>query len=44
MKNMKEGSEAGVKGTPAFFVNGVFLSGAQPFEVQDRNRPPRARQ
>jgi protein-disulfide isomerase len=31
-KNMKEGSEAGVKGTPAFFVNGVFLSGAQPFE------------
>jgi protein-disulfide isomerase len=31
-KNLKEGSEAGVKGTPAFFVNGVFISGAQPFE------------
>ncbi|HMU40778.1 MAG TPA: thioredoxin domain-containing protein [Pseudomonadota bacterium] len=30
--NMKEGGEAGVKGTPAFFVNGVFLSGALPFE------------
>ena len=29
---MKDGSEAGVKGTPAFFVNGVFISGAQPFE------------
>ena len=28
----QEGSEAGVKGTPAFFVNGVFISGAQPFE------------
>ncbi|MBL9042430.1 MAG: thioredoxin domain-containing protein [Myxococcales bacterium] len=31
-KSMKDGSEAGVKGTPAFFVNGVFISGAQPFE------------
>jgi protein-disulfide isomerase len=31
-KNSKEGQEAGVKGTPAFFVNGVFLSGAQPLE------------
>ena len=25
--------DAGVTGTPAFFVNGVFLSGAQPVEV-----------
>ena len=23
----------GVRGTPAFLVNGVFISGAQPFEV-----------
>lgn len=28
----KAGDEAGVSGTPAFFVNGVQLSGAQPFE------------
>jgi protein-disulfide isomerase len=26
------GKEAGVTGTPAFFLNGVFLSGAQPYE------------
>ncbi len=31
-KDMAEGSKAGVSGTPAFFVNGRFLSGAQPFE------------
>ncbi len=28
--NREQGVEAGVKGTPAFFINGVFLSGAQP--------------
>jgi protein-disulfide isomerase len=28
--NRQAGSEAGVQGTPAFFINGVFLSGAQP--------------
>jgi protein-disulfide isomerase len=28
----KEGEEAGVNGTPAFFINGRMLSGAQPFE------------
>jgi protein-disulfide isomerase len=26
------GGRVGAKGTPAFFINGVFLSGAQPFE------------
>jgi len=28
----KAGEEAGVSGTPAFFINGRMLSGAQPFE------------
>jgi protein-disulfide isomerase len=28
----KAGEEAGVNGTPAFFVNGHLISGAQPFE------------
>ncbi len=32
-KDASEGQEAGVSGTPAFFVNGRFLSGAQPFEA-----------
>ncbi len=31
-KDMAEGQEAGVNGTPAFFINGRMLSGAQPFE------------
>src|SRR5207237_10672759 len=30
--NVKAGNKAGVKGTPAFFVNGRFINGAQPFE------------
>ena len=33
MDNQKEGMAAGVQGTPAFFVNGQFISGAQPFQV-----------
>lgn len=31
-KDQNDGIEAGVSGTPAFFINGKFLSGAQPFE------------
>jgi protein-disulfide isomerase len=34
--DMKEGEEVGVNGTPAFFINGRFLSGAQPFEAFKR--------
>ena len=30
--DMQAGNEAGVNGTPAFFINGRMLSGAQPFE------------
>ena len=29
--DLREGSEAGVRGTPSFFVNGRLLSGAQPY-------------
>ena len=35
------GGKIGARGTPAFFINGKFLSGAQPFEAfkaQDRRR------
>lgn len=31
-KQQKQGVTLGARGTPAFFVNGRFLSGAQPFE------------
>jgi protein-disulfide isomerase len=30
--DMKEADKLGVAGTPAFFINGRYLSGAQPFE------------
>lgn len=30
-KNLEAGSVAGVTGTPAFFINGILLSGARPF-------------
>ena len=30
-KDMEDGAAAGVTGTPAFFINGIMLSGAQPF-------------
>jgi protein-disulfide isomerase len=29
-EDLQAGSKAGVNGTPAFFINGIFLSGAQP--------------
>ncbi len=32
-QNFQEGVDAGVTGTPAFFINGQFISGAQPYEV-----------
>lgn len=32
-KDAAEGAKLGVTGTPAFFINGRFLSGAQPFEA-----------
>ncbi len=32
LQEAREGKQAGVTGTPAFFINGRFLSGAQPFD------------
>ena len=32
-KDMSDGQSYGVSGTPAFFINGKFISGAQPFEA-----------
>jgi len=34
--DMEAGEEAGVNGTPAFFVNGRMLNGAQPFDAFKR--------
>jgi protein-disulfide isomerase len=34
--DQQAGNDAGVSGTPAFFVNGRLLSGAQPFEAFKR--------
>lgn len=31
-KDEADGAEAGVTGTPAFFINGIFLNGAQPYD------------
>lgn len=31
-KDMADGQAVGVSGTPAFFINGIMLSGAQPYE------------
>ena len=32
-QDRREGQQVGVQGTPAFFINGRFLNGAQPFEA-----------
>jgi protein-disulfide isomerase len=32
-KDLNDGKSAGVQGTPSFFVNGVFINGAQPFDA-----------
>ncbi len=31
-KDFEDGTKAGVQGTPAFFINGIFLNGAVPLE------------
>ena len=31
-QQMSEGSKVGTRGTPAFYINGKFLSGAQPYD------------
>lgn len=31
-KDFEDGQDAGVSGTPAFFINGISITGAQPFE------------
>ncbi len=31
-KDLNDGKSAGVQGTPSFFINGVFINGAQPFD------------
>lgn len=31
LQDAQVGQQVGVRGTPAFFINGRFLSGAQPF-------------
>ena len=32
-KDFADGQKVGVRGTPAFFINGRFISGAQPYSV-----------
>jgi len=35
-QDMEEGNRVGVTGTPAFFINGRQISGAQPLEAFTR--------
>ncbi len=35
-EDVQEGARAGVSGTPAFFINGIFLNGAQPRSAFER--------
>jgi len=32
ISDLDDGQSVGISGTPAFFINGVALSGAQPFD------------
>ena len=32
-KHIEKGTQAGVNGTPAFFINGIMISGAQPYSA-----------
>ena len=34
----KAGNDAGISGTPAFVINGYYISGAQPAEVQEAHQ------
>lgn len=34
--DIQDGQRVGVNGTPAFFVNGIFVEGAQPYEVFEK--------
>jgi protein-disulfide isomerase len=34
--DLQDGTNAGVTGTPAFFINGVFLNGAQPLSAFEK--------
>jgi len=35
-QDVQDGIEAGVSGTPAFFINGILVSGAQPASVFEK--------
>jgi protein-disulfide isomerase len=35
-QDLQDGNRAGVTGTPAFFINGIALTGAQPLEAFER--------
>lgn len=35
-EDINEGQELGVNGTPAFFINGIMLEGAQPLSAFEK--------